>query len=52
MKSKKPASKADEFAKSVGKALRRAGKRARAVAKMYGTPVYIMRDGKIVAEKP
>ncbi|HTS53845.1 MAG TPA: hypothetical protein VMH26_11265 [Burkholderiales bacterium] len=52
MKPRKATLKADEFAKSVGKALRRAGKRARAIAKMHGTPVYIMRDGKIVAEKP
>lgn len=52
MKAKRHTLKTDEFAKSVGKALRRAGKRARAIAKMHGTPVYFMRDGKIVAEKP
>jgi len=46
---KKPAS---DFAAAVGRALIRAGRVARKTARMYGTPVYIMRDGKIVAEKP
>jgi hypothetical protein len=34
------------------RALRRAARAARKTARMYGTPVYYMRDGKIVAEKP
>jgi len=25
---------------------------ARKTARMYGTPIYIWRDGKVVAEKP
>jgi hypothetical protein len=33
----------------VGRALRRS---ARRVARMYGTPIYIWKDGKVVAEKP
>jgi hypothetical protein len=33
-------------------ALKRAAKRARATAKMHGTKLYFLRDGKIVAEKP
>jgi hypothetical protein len=41
-----------EFALQVGRALRRAAKVARKTARMYGTPIYILRDGKIVAEKP
>ena len=41
-----------DFAAQVGRALRRAAKAARKTARMYGTPIYIMRDGKIVAEKP
>jgi hypothetical protein len=41
-----------EFAAAVGRALRRASKTARKTARMYGTPVYIWRDGKVVAEKP
>jgi hypothetical protein len=52
MKSRKQASKSEEFSKSVGKALRRAAKKARETARMHGTPVYIWKDGKVVAEKP
>ncbi len=37
---------------AVERALIRAGKTARKVARMHGTRVYFMRDGKIVAEKP
>ena len=37
---------------AVGRALRRAGLAARKTARMYGTPIYILRAGKIVAEKP
>jgi hypothetical protein len=40
------------FVAAVGRALRRAGRTARKTAKMYGTPVYVWRDGKIVAERP
>lgn len=41
-----------EFSAAVGRALRRAAKAARKTARMYGTPIYIVKDGKIVAEKP
>ena len=41
-----------EFAKAVGRALRRAGERARAVAKIRRTPLYSWKNGKGVAEKP
>lgn len=41
-----------DFAEEVGRALRRAAKDARRIARMYGTPVYVWRKGKIVAEKP
>jgi len=37
---------------SVGRALRRAAKVARKTARMHGTPVYVWKDGKVVAEKP
>ncbi len=40
------------FAAAVGRALRRAGQRARKTARMHGTPVYVWKDGKVVAEKP
>lgn len=33
-------------------AMRRAAARARKVARQHGTPIYFIRDGKIVAEKP
>ena len=41
-----------DFATGVGRALRRAAKDARKTARMYGTPVYVWKNGKIVAEKP
>jgi hypothetical protein len=40
------------FAISVGRALRRAAKSARKTARAHGTPIYIWRDGKVVAQKP
>jgi hypothetical protein len=43
---------AKDFAAAVGRALRRAGRVARKTARIYGTPIYIWRDGKVVAEKP
>ena len=36
----------------VGRALRRAGRVARRTARAHRTPVYVWRDGKVVAEKP
>jgi len=41
-----------EFSAEVGRALRLAAKDARKTARMYGTPIIIVRDGKVVAEKP
>jgi hypothetical protein len=49
-KSKKRQSK--DFTTAVGRALIRAGKAARKTARMYGTPIYILRNGKVVAVKP
>ena len=37
---------------AVERALIRAAKTARKVARMHGTRVYFMRNGKIVSEKP
>ena len=37
---------------AVGRALRRAAKVARKTARMHGTPVYIWKNGKVIAEKP
>lgn len=52
MKAVKKKTNGKEFALQVGRALRRAARVARKTARMYGTPIYILRDGKIVAEKP
>ena len=37
---------------AVGRALRRAAKAARKTARMHGTPIYVWKNGKVVAEKP
>ena len=47
-KGKRPLS----FAAGVGHALRRAAKDARKTARMYGTPLYVWENGKVVAKKP
>jgi len=44
--------KHDDLSRAIERALRRAGKRARQIARMYGTPVYVWKNGKVVAEKP
>jgi hypothetical protein len=52
MKRKAKLQTSKEFSAAVGRALRRAGKVARKTARMYGTPVYVWKNGKVVAEKP
>ncbi len=47
-KTKRP----NPFAAAVGRALRRSARVARKTARAHGTPIYLWRDGKIVAEKP
>ena len=47
-----PSPKPNEFSHGVGRALRRAGRRARETARMYGTPIYISKNGKVIAIKP
>ena len=42
----------ESFAARVGRALRRAGTAARRTARVHGTPIYIWKNGKVVAEKP
>jgi hypothetical protein len=42
----------ERFAAGVGRALRLAAKTARKTARMHGTPIYIVQDGKIVAKRP
>jgi hypothetical protein len=52
MKSRKGKAATHAFARSVGRALRRAAKTARKVARAHHTPLYIWRNGKVVATKP
>ncbi len=40
------------LSKSADKALRRAARRAREIARQHGTPIYVSRDGKVTALKP
>jgi hypothetical protein len=47
-KNKKPS----RLTLAVGRALRRAAKTARKTARAHGTPIYIWKNGKVVAEKP
>ena len=42
----------DAFAAAVGRALRRAGTVARKTARLHKTPIYVWKNGKVVAEKP
>lgn len=44
--------KHDEQTRAALRALRRSARRAREIARMYGTPIYVMKEGKIVALKP
>ena len=44
--------KKGDFAKAVGRGLRRAARDARKTARMYGTPIYVWEKGKVVAKKP
>jgi hypothetical protein len=44
--------KPNEFSRAVGRALRRAGLRARETARMHGTSIYVSRNGKVAAVKP
>lgn len=41
-----------QFSQAVGRAIRRAAKVARKTARMYGTPIYVWENGKVVAKKP
>jgi hypothetical protein len=49
---KTKAKRPNPFAASVGRALRRSARVARKTARAHGTPIYLWRDGKVVAEKP
>ena len=49
---KKVSKEAKAFSQSVLRALRRSAKVARKTARMYGTPIYVWENGKVVAKKP
>ena len=49
---KKGKQRPSAFAAAVGRALRRSARVARKTARAHGTPIYLWRDGKVVAEKP
>lgn len=52
MKRNKRKKDSKSFAMAVGRALRRAAKTARKIARAHGTPIYIWKNGKVVAQKP
>jgi hypothetical protein len=52
MKTPKLKTKPSSLALAVGRALRRSARVARKTARMYGTPIYISKNGKVVAVKP
>ena len=51
-KTRAKVNRSQSFAAGVGRALRRAAKDARKTARMYGTPLYVWENGKVVAKKP
>jgi hypothetical protein len=52
MKTTNDKNRSAAFAAAVGRAQRRSARVARKSARAHGTPIYIWRNGKIVAEKP
>jgi hypothetical protein len=52
MKTRNNGRKPKDSLAGAGRALRRAALVARKIARAHGTPIYIWRNGKIVAEKP
>jgi hypothetical protein len=52
MKRKGKLQTSEEFSAAIGRALRHAAKIARNTARMHGTPIYIWKNGKVIAENP
>ncbi len=52
MKPKNGTPETEAFVRTVGHALRRAAKAARKTARAHHTPIYVWRNGKVVAKKP
>jgi hypothetical protein len=44
--------KTKSFAEGVGRGLRLAARSARKTARLYGTPIYVWENGRVVAKKP
>ena len=42
----------ETFVKAVGRALRRAAKSARRTARIYGTSIVVVENGKVVERRP
>jgi hypothetical protein len=52
MKKRVTKKKTESFADGVGRGLRLAARSARKTARLYGTPIYVWENGKVVAKKP
>lgn len=52
MKATREKRKAPDFTARAGRALRRAARIARDAARLHGTPIYVWKNGKVVALKP
>jgi hypothetical protein len=52
MKQRKVSPENKRFFDSVKRAMPAAARRARRIARMYGTSIYVWQDGKVVAKKP
>ncbi len=52
MKQRKISREDQRFLEPVKRAMSAATRRARKVARMYGTPIYVWENGKVVAKKP
>jgi hypothetical protein len=52
MKQTKISPENKRFFESVKRAMPAAVRRARKIARMYGTPIYVLENGKVVAKKP
>jgi hypothetical protein len=52
LKQKKLSKRRVEWLATIDAALRRAARDARKTARMYGTPIYVWENGRVVAKKP
>jgi len=52
MKKRVPPKTTESFADGVGRGLRLAGRSARKTARLYGTPIYVWENGRVVTKKP